>query len=108
MMKGHVEEVNRSVAEDPMLSGCQIHRFLILHKELDADDGEMTRTRKVRRKVIEEKYHDLIAALYDGRTSIHTETEVTYEDGRKGAIRATLRIEDAATHGASAQRMAAE
>lgn len=108
MMKGHVEEVNRSVAEDPMLSGCQIHRFLILHKELDADDGEMTRTRKVRRKVIEEKYDDLIAALYDGRTSIHTETEVTYEDGRKGAIRATLRIEDAATHGASAQRMAAE
>ena len=107
MIRGHVEEVNRSVATDPMLSGCQVHRFLILHKELDADDGEMTRTRKVRRKVIEDKFHDLLAALYDGRTSIYTETEVTYEDGRKGAIRATLRIEDAATL-APAQRMAAE
>ncbi|WP_096785144.1 long-chain fatty acid--CoA ligase [Rhodobacter sp. CZR27] len=108
MIRGHVEEVNASVAADPMLSGCQIHRFLILHKELDADDGEMTRTRKVRRKVIEEKYHDLIAALYDGRTSIATETEVTYEDGRKGAIRATLRIEDAAVASGTGQRMAAE
>ncbi|ULB10317.1 long-chain fatty acid--CoA ligase [Cereibacter azotoformans] len=108
MIRGHVEEVNASVAADPMLSGCQIHRFLILHKELDADDGEMTRTRKVRRKIIEEKYHDLIAALYDGRTSIYTETEVTYEDGRKGAIRATLRIEEATTQPGPAQRMAAE
>ncbi|MEL6701814.1 MAG: AMP-binding protein, partial [Pseudomonadota bacterium] len=65
-IKSHVEEVNRSVAEDEMLSGCQIHRFVVLHKELDADDGEMTRTRKVRRRVIEEKFDDLIAALYDG------------------------------------------
>ncbi|HRO14561.1 MAG TPA: long-chain fatty acid--CoA ligase [Paracoccus sp. (in: a-proteobacteria)] len=96
-IKAHVEEVNRSVAADPMLSGCQIHRFLVLHKELDADDGEMTRTRKVRRNVVEEKYADLIAALYEGRDSVHTETEVTYEDGRKGRIAATLRIEDART-----------
>jgi len=95
MIREHIDTVNRSVAQDPMLSGCQIHRFLILHKELDADDGEMTRTRKVRRNVIAEKFADLIAALYDGRTSIYTETEVTYEDGRKGAIKATLRIEDA-------------
>ncbi|MBC7143447.1 MAG: AMP-binding protein, partial [Rhodobacteraceae bacterium] len=73
----HVEEVNRSLAADPMLAGCQIHRFLILHKELDADDGELTRTRKVRRKIIEEKFADLIAALYDGSHSIYTETEVT-------------------------------
>ncbi len=96
MIKDHVEEVNRSVAQDPMLSGCQIHRFLILHKELDADDGEMTRTRKVRRNIIAEKFADLIEALYDGRDSIYTETEVTYEDGRKGKIKATLRLEDAA------------
>ena len=95
MIRDHIDAVNRSVAQDPMLSGCQIHRFLILHKELDADDGEMTRTRKVRRNVVAEKYADLIAALYDGRDRITTETEVTYEDGRKGAIRATLRIEDA-------------
>ena len=78
-----------------MLSGCQVHRFLVLHKELDADDGEMTRTRKVKRGVISDKYADLIAALYDGRDSVYTETEVTYEDGRKGKLRATVRIEDA-------------
>ena len=92
----HVETVNKSLANDEMLSGCQIHRFLILHKELDADDGEMTRTRKVRRKIIEEKFHDLIGALYDGSDEIYTETEVTYEDGRKGKIKATLQIRDAA------------
>ncbi|MBP7001232.1 AMP-binding protein [Amaricoccus sp.] len=95
IVAGHVAEVNRSLAEDPMLAGCQIARFLILHKELDADDGELTRTRKVRRRIIEEKYADLIAALYDGRDSVYTETEVTYEDGRKGRIKATLAIRDA-------------
>ncbi len=95
MIRGHVAEVNRSIAADPILAGCQIHRFLILHKELDADDGEMTRTRKVRRNIVADKYADLIAALYDGRDSIYTETEVTYEDGRKGKITATLRIADA-------------
>ncbi len=104
----HVEEVNRSVAEDEMLSGCQIHRFLVLHKELDADDGELTRTRKVRRKIIEEKFHDLIAALYDGSTRISTETEVTYEDGRKGSIKATLELRDAAVQEPRHRRMAAE
>ncbi len=95
MIRGHIDEVNASVAHDPMLSGCQIHRFLILHKELDADDGEMPRTRKVRRNIVAEKYADLIDALYDGRDSIYTATEVTYEDGRKGAIKATLTLADA-------------
>ena len=94
-IQGHVEEVNRSLATDEMLSGCQIHRFLVLHKELDADDGELTRTRKVRRKIIGEKFHDLVSALYDGSERVSTETEVTYEDGRKGSIRATLEIRDA-------------
>lgn len=93
----HIETVNASIANDPMLSGCQISRFLILHKELDPDDGEMTRTRKVRRNIVSEKYADLIAALYDGRDRVSTRTEVTYEDGRKGEIRATLHIMDAAT-----------
>ena len=97
MIQDHVEEVNRSIAEDDMLSGCQVHRFLILHKELDADDGELTRTRKVRRRIIEEKFHDLIDALYSGKSEQYTETEVTYEDGRKGKITATLYIRDAAT-----------
>ncbi len=92
---GHVNAVNESVSQDDMLAACQIHRFLVLHKELDADDGEMTRTRKVRRAVIGEKYKDLIDALYDGSENIYTETEVTYEDGRKGKIKATLDIRDA-------------
>ena len=96
-IQSHVEEVNASVAKDKMLAGCQVHRFLVLHKELDADDGELTRTRKVRRKIIAEKFEDLINALYDGSSSIHTETEVTYEDGRKGKISATLQIKDATT-----------
>ncbi|MFD3188772.1 AMP-binding protein [Sedimentitalea sp. HM32M-2] len=106
-IQNHVEEVNKSVAEDPMLSGCQVHRFVVLHKELDADDGELTRTRKVRRRIIEEKYADIITALYDGSPKISTVTEVTYEDGRKGEIRATLEIRDAAVV-SSAQKMAAE
>lgn len=107
MVQEHVETVNNSIAEDEMLSGCQIHRFIVLHKELDADDGELTRTRKVRRKIIGEKFNDLVTALYDGSESIYTETEVTYEDGRKGKITATLQIRNAAVV-AGSKPMAAE
>jgi long-chain acyl-CoA synthetase len=106
-IQSHVEEVNASIAEDEMLSGCQVHRFVVLHKELDADDGELTRTRKVRRRIIEDKYDDIIAALYDGSTSVNTTTEVTYEDGRKGSISATLEVRAAKVVAAGA-RMAAE
>ena len=95
MVKEHIEEVNISISEDKMLAGCQVHRFIVLHKELDADDGELTRTRKVRRKIIGEKFKDLVTALYDGSGSVYTETEVTYEDGRKGKISANLDIVDA-------------
>ncbi len=107
IFEGHVAEVNESIAQDEMLSGCQIHRFVILHKQLDADDGELTRTQKVRRRIIEEKYGDIITALYDGSDTISTETEVTYEDGRKGSIKATLDIRNAKL-APIAQRMAAE
>ena len=107
-IQSHVEETNRSVAEDEMLSGCQVHRFVVLHKELDADDGEMTRTRKVRRRIVEEKFKDLIDALYDGSSEIYTETEVTYEDGRKGSISATLTIRDAAVVDVPDVKVAAE
>ncbi|WP_430225490.1 AMP-binding protein [Paroceanicella profunda] len=96
-LAAHVAEVNRSVAADPMLSGCQVHRFLVLHKELDADDGELTRTRKVRRRIIEERYGVLIDGLYSGAGRVFVETPVTYEDGRQGAISATLEIRDART-----------
>lgn len=108
-IQSHVEAVNESIAQDPMLSGCQIHRFLVLHKELDADDGEMTRTRKVRRRIVEEKFSDLIAGLYDGATHVSTETEVSYEDGRKGVLKATLELRDAKVFDTSAaQSVAAE
>jgi long-chain acyl-CoA synthetase len=102
VIKGNVEQVNRDLAADPKLCKSQIHRFLILHKELDADDGELTRTRKVRRPVVAERYGELIDALYgDGETG-HIETEFTYEDGSKGHIQADLRIERAETFAAEA------
>ncbi len=107
-IKGHIEAVNKSVAQDPMLSGCQVHRFLILHKELDADDGEMTRTRKVRRAVVADKFSDLIEGLYAGLPEISTTTEVTYEDGRKGSISANLSLLDTEVVAISAQKVAAE
>ncbi|MCC5987585.1 MAG: AMP-binding protein [Pararhodobacter sp.] len=107
MIQEHVSETNESIARDQMLSGCQVHRFLVLHKELDPDDGEITRTRKVRRRIVEEKYADLIDALYGGKDEIYTETEVTYEDGRKGKIKATLEIRDAKVFDV-AQKVAAQ
>lgn len=94
IMRQQILETNQSLAEDEQLSNCQIQRFLILHKELDADDGELTRTRKVRRQIIQEKYADIIEAIYSGKDSVHTVTEVTYEDGRRGSISATIRICD--------------
>lgn len=90
-----VNKVNADLAADPMLASCQISRFLLLHKELDADDGELTRTRKVRRRFIAERYGDQIEALYDGRDSVFVSTEVTFEDGRKGTVSADLRIVNA-------------
>lgn len=104
MMQSHVEEVNASLADDPMLAGCQIKRFLVLHKELDADDGELTRTRKVRRNIIATKYADLIEALYSDAPSVSTRTEVSYEDGRKGFISATLALRDAKVFPATPSR----
>ena len=95
ILKEHVEAVNMDLAKDSMMSGCQIRRFLVLHKELDPDDGEITRTRKVKRSFVAEKYSDLVSALYSDKTSIATKTEVTYEDGRKGYLEATLGIVDA-------------
>ncbi len=94
MMEEHVAQVNRDLASEEMVAGSQIARFLVLHKELDADDGELTRTQKVRRSFIAERYAPLIEALYDGSTEKYVETEVTFEDGRKGKITATVEIRD--------------
>ncbi len=96
-IKGHIEQVNRDLAADPRLANSQIRRFLVLHKELDADDGELTRTRKVRRGFIAERYQPLIEALYSGVDHAYIETEVTFEDGRKGMIKADLQIIDVET-----------
>jgi long-chain acyl-CoA synthetase len=89
-----VARVNRSLLEDEVLRGAQIRRFLILHKELDPDDEEITRTRKVRRGYVAQKYADLIAALYSDRQRVQVEAKVTYEDGRSGTIRADVAIRD--------------
>jgi len=94
MIEKHVTEVNRSLASDKVMGGAQIKRFLILHKELDADDGELTRTQKVRRGFIAERYGPLITALYDGSSEADIATEVTFEDGRKGTIGARIKIRD--------------
>jgi long-chain acyl-CoA synthetase len=94
MIEKHVAEVNRSLAQDKVMAGAQIRRFLILHKELDADDGELTRTQKVRRGFIAERYAPLIKALYDGSKEADITTEVTFEDGRKGVISARVKIRD--------------
>ena len=107
LIAGHVAEVNRSLAAEGAMAGSQIKRFLILHKELDADDGELTRTQKVRRGFIAERYGPLIEALYDGRDHCRIETEVTFEDGRKGTIAADLKILTAQTVSAAAPLKAA-
>jgi long-chain acyl-CoA synthetase len=101
------EQVNAELAGDPMLSDSQVHRFLILHKELDPDDDELTRTRKVRRRFIADKYAVLIEALYNGAQSQHIETMVKFEDGRTGMLSADLRIQDVKSYPATAGKQAA-
>jgi len=98
LVRDCVEQVNADLAADAMLVGAQISRFLVLHKELDADDGELTRTRKVRRGFIAEKYSVLLDALYGGRSEQFIETAVKFEDGRTGSVSALLRILDATTY----------
>jgi long-chain acyl-CoA synthetase len=97
LIKECVESVNADLAQDKLLAGSQVSRFLVLHKELDADDGELTRTNKVRRGFIADKYDVLIDALYGGATEQFIETQVKFEDGRTGSVSATLRISDTQT-----------
>jgi long-chain acyl-CoA synthetase len=97
LVRDCIEKVNTDLAADERLAGSQISRFLILHKELDADDGELTRTRKVRRGTIGDKYQVLVDALYGDKTEQFIETAVKFEDGRSGSVSATLRIVDVKT-----------
>jgi long-chain acyl-CoA synthetase len=94
LIKECVEKVNLDISRDSRLANSQIRRFLILHKELDADDGELTRTRKVRRSFVGERFDKLVNALYSGQDSCHIETDVTFEDGRTGRLAADVRICD--------------
>ena len=100
LIRQEVERVNRSLLGEAALSGAQIRRFLLLHKELDADDQEITRTRKVRRGFVGEKYAALIDALYSESDVVKVEAQVTYEDGRTATVRADVRIRDAETFSA--------
>jgi long-chain acyl-CoA synthetase len=96
-IQANVEQVNKDLAEDSNLVGTQIQRFVLLHKELDADDGELTRTRKVRRRFIAEKYDQIINALYSDAEHVKVEAQVTFEDGRTGMVNADLQIRNAKT-----------
>ena len=107
LLRECVEKVNADLAADPVMAGAQVARFLVLHKELDADDEELTRTRKVRRRFIAQKYQVLVNALYAGRSEQFIETQVRFEDGRTGSVSATLTLADAATFPPAAQPLAA-
>jgi len=90
-----IGKVNADLATEDGMGETQIARFLVLHKELDPDDDELTRTRKVRRGFIAEKYAVLVDALYGGKAEQFIETQVKFEDGRTGSVSATLKIVDA-------------
>ncbi len=98
LVRGCIEQVNRDLASDSSMADSQVKRFLILHKELDADDGELTRTRKVRRRIIAERYGDLIEALYSGQNEVQVDAKITFEDGRTGSFKARLNIAAAKTY----------
>ena len=105
MIARHIDEVNRSLAEEEVMAGAQIRRFLILHKELDPDDGELTRTQKLRRGHIIDRYGPLVEAFYNGAATAEISTEVTFEDGHKGVIAARLAIRDMQAHPARAAKL---
>ena len=105
MIARHIDEVNRSLAEEEVMAGAQIRRFLILHKELDPDDGELTRTQKLRRGHIIDRYGPLVEAFYNGAATAEISTEVTFEDGHKGVLAARLAIRDMPTYPARAAKL---
>jgi long-chain acyl-CoA synthetase len=107
LVAGCIAQANADLALEPELANSQIHRFLILHKELDADDEELTRTRKVRRRFIGEKYATLVDALYSNQGTVHVQAQVRYEDGRTGTFSADLKIRDAKTFVPAAAKSAA-
>ena len=107
LIAGHIDAVNRALSQEPAMAGAQIRRFLILPKELDADDGELTRTQKVRRRFIAERYAPLVNGLYGGASEAAISAEITYEDGRKGRLEGRSRIHDLRPHGGGERSRAA-
>jgi long-chain acyl-CoA synthetase len=97
MVGRNIAEMNASLAEEKVMAGAQVRRFMILHKELEADDGELTRTQKVRRGFVADRYAALLTAFYNGAKEADISTEVTFEDGRKGRRSARLKIYDLPT-----------
>jgi long-chain acyl-CoA synthetase len=108
MIEENVDEVNKSLAGEPNVAGSQITRFLILHKELDADDGELTRTQKVRRGFIADRYAPLVEAIFDGSERCLITTEMTFEDGRRGEVTGDVKIVDMKPYPVDALKEAAE
>jgi long-chain acyl-CoA synthetase len=88
LIRAEIEKCNLSLLEP-----TRVRRFLLLSKDFDADDAEITRTRKLRRKVIADRYASVIEALYTGASETEIATEVAYEDGRRATVRATVSIE---------------
>jgi long-chain acyl-CoA synthetase len=107
LLAQHIAEANRSLLAEEVMATAQIRRFLVLPKELDADDGELTRTQKVRRGFLAERYGALITALYDGSSEVDVSTEVTFEDGRKGVLTGRVSISDLEVGPAPARGMGA-
>ena len=108
MLEEHVDQVNRDLSEEERMAGAQVKRFLVLHKELDADDGELTRTQKVRRSFIAERYQPLIDALYSDKSEQYINTEVVFEDGRRGELSATVQIRDMPVYDSAGRKETAE
>jgi long-chain acyl-CoA synthetase len=102
-----IDKANAEMALDARLAHVQVHRFLLLHKRLEADDGELTRMRKVRRDVISQRFASLVSALYDGSVRGRVDAEVRYEDGRVGIVTSDVEIRDAKTHPPRALKKAA-
>jgi long-chain acyl-CoA synthetase len=97
LIAGCIEKMNKELSKEIMLGHAQISKFLVLHKELDPDDDELTRTRKVRRGFVETKYAPLVSAIYSGLSEQFIATQVRFEDGREGVVSATLKVHDVPT-----------
>jgi long-chain acyl-CoA synthetase len=102
MVEKRVDELNLALSKEARVASSQIKRFLILHKELDADDGELTRTQKVRRPYIADIYAPYVNALYDGSKRAQIRTQVTFEDGRKGIIEGDVGVVELKLHATAA------